>query len=337
MALKLDMGKAYDRMEWIFLEKILLRMDFHETWVAMIMQCITTVSYSIMVNGEPKGLIHPSRGLRQGDPLSPFLFLFCAEGLNALLTQAARTGVIRGYSICRSGPKITHLFFADDCLLFCRATSFECEKIQNILAWYEAASGQQVNSDKTMAFFSRNTSKAIQGELQILSRVPVIRNYEKYLGLPSFVGRQKKVCFNQIKERIWAKMQGWKEKLLSQAGKDVMIKAVIQSILTYSMSVLRLPIGLLKDIEVMIRKFWWGCSENSKKIHWVKWETLCSSKSVGGMGFRDLRMFNDAMLGKQVWQLFHVRNSLVFKVFQAKYFPSGNIFDAEVSPHCSFA
>ena len=161
MALKLDMGKAYDRMEWIFLEKILLRMDFHETWVAMIMQCITTVSYSIMVNGEPKGLIHPSRGLRQGDPLSPFLFLFYAEGLNALLTQAARTGVIRGYSICRSGPKITHLFFADDCLLFCRATSFECEKIQNILAWYEAASGQQVNSDKTMAFFSRNTSKAI--------------------------------------------------------------------------------------------------------------------------------------------------------------------------------
>ena len=337
MALKLDMVKAYDRMEWIFLEKILLRMDFHETWVAMIMQCITTVSYSIMVNGEPKGLIHPSRGLRQGDPLSPFLFLFCAEGLNALLTQAARTGEIRGYSICRSGPKITHLFFADDCLLFCRATSFECEKIQNILAWYEVASGQQVNSDKTMAFFSRNTSKAIQGELQILSRVPVIRNYEKYLGLPSFVGRQKKVCFNQIKERIWAKMQGWKEKLLSQAGKDVMIKAVIQSILTYSMSVLRLPIGLLKDIEVMIRKFWWGCSENSKKIHWVKWETLCSSKSVGGMGFRDLRMFNDAMLGKQVWQLFHVRNSLVFKVFQAKYFPSSNIFDAEVSPHCSFA
>ena len=174
-------------------------MGFHETWVAMIMQCITTVSYSIMVNGEPKGLIHPSRGLRQGDPLSPFLFLFCAEGLNALLTQAARAGEIRGYSICRSGPKITHLFFADDCLLFCRATSSECEKIQNILTWYEAASGQQVNSDKTMAFFSHNTSEAIQGELQILLGVPVIRNYEKYLGLPSFVGRQKKACFIQIK------------------------------------------------------------------------------------------------------------------------------------------
>ena len=90
----------------------------------------------------------------------------------------------------------------------------------------------------------------------MLLGVPVIRDYEKYLGLPSFVGRQKKACFTKIKERIWAKMQGWKDKLLSQARKEVMIKVVVQSILTYSMSVIRLPMGLLKDIEAMIRKFW---------------------------------------------------------------------------------
>ena len=136
MALKLDMSKAYDRVEWVFLEKILLKMGFQDTWVAMIMQCITTVSYSILVNGRPTGLIYPSQGLRQGDPLSPFLFLFCAEGLNALLCQAANNGEIRGYSICRADSKITHLFFVDDCLLFCRATSIECAKIQSIsLVW----------------------------------------------------------------------------------------------------------------------------------------------------------------------------------------------------------
>ena len=95
----------------------------------------------------------------------------------------------------------------------------------------------------------------IQDELKVMLGVPAIKSYEKYLGLPSFVGRQKKACFNNIKERIWARMQGWKEKLLSQASKEIMIKAVVQSIPTYSMSVFRLPIGLLKDIEAMIRKF----------------------------------------------------------------------------------
>ena len=100
--------------------------------------------------------------------------------------------------------------------------------------------------------------------------VPVIQHYEKYLGLPSFIGRDKKSCFVNMKERIWARMQGWKEKLLSQARKEVMIKAVIQSIPAYSMSVFKLPASLCKEIEMMIRRFWWG-QHDAKKIHWVKW------------------------------------------------------------------
>ena len=96
--------------------------------------------------------------------------------------------------------------------------------------------------------------------------MPAIKHYDKYLGLPSFVGRQKKACFNQIKEKIWNKMQGWKERLLSQSRKEVMIEAVIQSIPTYSMNVFRLPLRLIKDIESMIRKFWWGNQDNSRKM-----------------------------------------------------------------------
>ena len=218
-------------------------------------------------------------------PFPPFLFLFYAEGLNALLNKVVDNGEIRGLSLCRQGPKITHLFFVDDCLLFCRANKKECLKIQQLLHWYEGASGQLVNKNKTTLFFRRNTLEEVQQEIKVLLGVPAIKHYKKYLGLPSFVGKQKKACFNQIKERIWVKMQGWKEKFLSQAGMEVMIKAVIQSIPTYSMSVFRLPIGLIKDIETMIRKFWWGNQDNTRRMQWVKWSTLCSPKSLEGMGF----------------------------------------------------
>ena len=140
---------------------------------------------------------------------------FCAEGLNAILKEAASKEEIHGFSICRSGPKLTHLFFADDCLLFCKASLTECEKIQELLGFYEEALGQMINKSKTTLFFSKNTDAHTMEEIKLSLRVPAIQHYKKYFGLPSFVGRGKKDCFTQIKERIWAKMQGWKEKFLS--------------------------------------------------------------------------------------------------------------------------
>ena len=128
MALKLDMSKAYDRVEWSFLECLLRKMGFHSRWVNLMMECITTVSYSILINWEPSQTIHPSRGLRQGDPLSPYLFLLYTEGLHGLISRAAISGDIRGISICRNGSRLIHLFFADDSLLFCRASVQECTR-----------------------------------------------------------------------------------------------------------------------------------------------------------------------------------------------------------------
>ena len=122
MALKLDISKAYDRVEWRFMEKVLAKIGFCDRWVKLMMECITTATYSILANGEPHGNIVPSRGLRQGDPLSPYLFLFCTKGLHGLITKAANDVDIRGVSICKNGPKLTHLLFADDSLVFCRST-----------------------------------------------------------------------------------------------------------------------------------------------------------------------------------------------------------------------
>ena len=155
MAMKLDMSKAYDWVEWEYVARIMEKLGFCEKWVALVLECISTVSYSILVNGEPKGDIKPSRGIRQGDPLSPYLFLLCSEGLNRMLQQAAANDQIRGFSLCKWGPRISHLFFADDSLLFCKASKSHLQVIQNILVLYEQASGQKLNREKTSFFSAR--------------------------------------------------------------------------------------------------------------------------------------------------------------------------------------
>ena len=236
MAVKLDMSKAYDRVEWDFIEKIMEHMGFHERWVNLIMHCITTVTYFVLVNGVAYGSIIPTRGLRQGDPLSPYLFLLCADGFSALINEAARNKMLNGVSICRGRPMVTQLFFADDSLLFCKASRQESQKLLEILELYEAASRQKINVDKSLVFFSQNTPNDIKGEvLEILGPMQDTK-HGKYLGLPSIIGKSKKDVFTEVIERVAKKLMGWKEKLLSIGGREVLIKAVAQAIPTYTMS-----------------------------------------------------------------------------------------------------
>jgi hypothetical protein len=121
MAVKIDMSKAYDRVEWGFLEAVMRRMGFNHNWIKLIMMCVTSVHYSILVNGIPTSKIIPTRGIRQGDPISPHLFLICAKVLSSSLKKADREGVLEGVPTSKRGPRLNHLLFADDSLLFCRA------------------------------------------------------------------------------------------------------------------------------------------------------------------------------------------------------------------------
>jgi hypothetical protein len=161
MAIKLDMSKVYDRVEWGFLERVMVRMGFERRWINLMMMCVRTTSYSVLLNRKPIGYIKPSRGIREGDPLSPYLFLLCAEGLSALLRKAERDRKISGVSVCRGGPKISHLLFFDDSLLFCCVSSAKCHRLMKVLAMYERASGQMVNKEKTALFFSKNTPEQV--------------------------------------------------------------------------------------------------------------------------------------------------------------------------------
>ena len=133
LALKLDISKAYDRVEWPFLQGIMQRLGFPEGWISRVMGCVTTPTFFVLINGKPYGHIQPSRGICQGNPLSPYLFLLCVEGFTSLLAKAELEGRIHGVAICKRAPQISNLLFANDSLLFCRASNNEAEEIANIL------------------------------------------------------------------------------------------------------------------------------------------------------------------------------------------------------------
>ncbi|XP_075665752.1 uncharacterized protein LOC142635493 [Castanea sativa] len=241
-----------------------MKMGFDSKWITLMMQCVTSVTYSIRLNGKPHGRITPTRGLRQGDPISPFLFLFCAEGLSSLLQQATSAGSLKGVAASPQGPWISHLFFADDSIIFCQATKEECNHLEHILETYEHASSQKINREKTSLFFSRNTPQDLQEELKERFGAEVIKQHETYLGLPSLVGRSKKNTFRTLKERLDNKLSEWKEKMLSQADKEILIKAIAQVIPTYTMSVFKLPDTLCDEMTSMVWAFWWGQSNERK-------------------------------------------------------------------------
>jgi hypothetical protein len=166
------------------------------------------VSYRIKVNGELTDVFHPGRGLRQGDPLSPYLFLLCAEGFSALLKQAENEGRMKGDAQC----------------------------LQEILSLYEELSGQMINKDKSVVMFSPNTSNSKRNEVMQALQINRQTMNERYLGLPVYVGRDKMKVFAYLKDRIWKRIQGWKEKMLSRAGKEILIKAVAQAIPIFAMA-----------------------------------------------------------------------------------------------------
>jgi hypothetical protein len=334
MALKLDMSKAYDRMEWNFLEVMLCRLGFAERWINLLMPCIRTVSYSILLNGRPYGQITPSRGLRQGDPLSPYLFILCAEALSTLIRSAGNDGNISGVPLSRGGLRINHFFFTDDSLLFCKANLREWRCVQNLLNVYEEASGQKNNREKTSVLNTKQDLRA-----SIVQEVGAVstQHFEKYLGLPALIGHSRISSFNFIKGRIWTKLNGWKEKLLTHAGKEILLKTVIQAIPIYTMSVFRLPKTLLKEINALMGKFWWGFKENISKIAWMSWKQMGWSKDFGGLGCRELDCFNMAMLAKQGWRLLQYPDSLVARVMQEKYYKGFNFLGSELGKRPSYA
>jgi hypothetical protein len=226
-AYKLDLSKAYDRVDWRFLGQTMIKMGFDRRWVKWIMTCVTTVKYQVKFNGAILDSFAPSRGLRQGDPLSPFLFLFVADGLSALLRRGMEQQSITPIRICPRAPGVSHLLFADDTLLFFKATVHEAEQVKEIVEEYGRATGQLINHSKCSTLFSRGCPATLQEEIRSTLQVEKPQFEAKYLGLPTVVGRSKDGAFKHITERSWGKVHGWKGQGLSMEGKETLIKSVL--------------------------------------------------------------------------------------------------------------
>ncbi|KAL0416341.1 UNVERIFIED_CONTAM: putative mitochondrial protein [Sesamum latifolium] len=216
-ALKLDMSKAYDRVEWSFLRRVLLRLGFESEFVGLIMLLVTTVSYSLTLNGAPFGYFRPEQGIRQGDPLSPYLFIFCAEAFSCLIQQAELQGTLQGIRVSPEAPSVSHLLFADDTLLFCEATKMQVGTIRSILDLYARASGQEVNFSKSCMSISGTISQEEERRLAGRLGVRLVVSHDRYLGLPAVAGRSRKALFQNIRDYFFTRINGWNSKLLSQA------------------------------------------------------------------------------------------------------------------------
>ena len=219
-------------------------------WVNWIMQCISTVTYSYLINDAAQGSVKPQRGIGQGDPLSPYLLILCGEVLLGLFTKTKEEGTLRGIKFARNCPQVNHLLFADDIIFFCHATKANCLKLQSILLQYEEASCQKINKDKSSITFS--SKKPLETRIMVKETLDIMKEggSEKYLGLPKHFARRKRDLFTTIVDRIRQRASTRSSRFLSKAGKLMMLKPVLTAIPTYSMSCFELPASLCKRFSV---------------------------------------------------------------------------------------
>lgn len=335
MAVKTDMSKAYDRLEWSFLRNVLDQFGFHPTWVHWIMECVSSVSYSFLINGSAQGCVAPSRGIRQGDPLSPYLFILCSEVLSGLCLNAQGQGTMQGVKVARRSPSLNHLFFADDTMFFCKSDQETCKTLASILERYEIASGQSINLQKSAITFSAKTPIVTRRQVKAILKINGEGGTGKYLGLPEHFNRKKKYIFAGIVDRIKQRSHSWATRHLNAAGKLMLLKAILAAMPSYAMSCFKLPLSLCKQIQTILMRFWWDATPDVRKMAWVSWQKMTLPRNADGLGFREIEQFNDALLAKLAWRVLKFLQSLLAQTLKGKYCHSAPFLQAHAPQNAS--
>eukprot|EP00253_Pinus_taeda_P006633 PITA_06633 len=261
MVIKLDLSKAYDRVSWQYLEEILRSFGFSNRWISWVLSCISTPNFSILVNGTPSKTFKASRGIRQGNPISPFLFILATEGLGRYLKQERIADNIKGLRLWGNELPITHQQFVDDIMLFGEPIVREVRNLKRVLDLFAEASGMEINKDKSCTFIF-NTVETVKRHLTRLLGFKQGDLPAKYLGNILDYSSKRLKNWQGILDKLKNRMANWNFRTLNIVGRIVLVKSVLQAIPIYPLSIMAVPQGVCIKIREVLRKFIWGGSSN---------------------------------------------------------------------------
>ncbi|MCH85394.1 LINE-1 reverse transcriptase like [Trifolium medium] len=315
---KVDFEKAYDSVDWSFLDYMLVRFGFCDKWRAWIRACVFAGNMSVLVNGSAMEEINIQRGLKQGDPLAPFLFLLVAEGLGGLMKKAVEQNRFRGFEVGRNGVCVSHLQYADDTLCIGEASIENLWTLKAILRGFELVSGLKVNFSKSCVMGVNVSNDFIRLASAFLNcRVGSVPF--KYLGLPVGANPRRASTWEPLLEAFRQHLGVWGNKYVSLGGRIVLLNAVLNAIPIFYLSFIKIPVVVWKKVRRIQREFLWGYKGGRNRISWVKWDIVCKPKKLGGLGVRDIRAVNISLLAKWRWRLLEDDNAMWKKVLKSKY------------------
>ncbi|GJW49144.1 putative reverse transcriptase domain, reverse transcriptase zinc-binding domain protein [Tanacetum coccineum] len=334
-AFKVDIQKAYDTVDWRFLGFILKRFGFHSTMIKWIMACVTSASFSICINGNVHGYFMGKRGLRQGDPLSPYLFTLVMEILTLILQRRVRMSETFRYHKQCEELQIINVCFADDLFIFTHGDVESASVIKASLDEFKKVSGLIPSIPKSTAFFCNVLNHVKAAILNFMpfaeGELPV-----NYLGVPLISSRLLNKDCKVLVEKARNRIGDWKNKSLSYSGRLQLCKSVISSMQVYWASVLVIPMGIVSDIQQIIRGFLWCNGEYKRGKAKVAWDDICLPKKEGGLGLRSLEVFNLALMTTHIWNLVSNKESLWVRWINTYKLRGRTIWDVQPKANMSY-
>ncbi|GJS35285.1 RNA-directed DNA polymerase, eukaryota [Tanacetum coccineum] len=326
MFFKVDFAKAYDSVRWDYLLDILHAFGFGPNWCRWIRGTFTSSMASILVNGSPTSEFPFCCGLKQGDPLAPYLFILIMESLHISFSRVVDDGLFKGFQL-HGSVNISHLFYADDAMFIGEWSEQNLHNIVKVLNCFHLASGLKINIAKSQVLGVGVSQNVV---VQAANRIgcAVLNTPFRYLGVTVGECMSRKSAWVGLVNKLQARLSKWKVKTLSIGGRLTLLKSVLGASPIYYMSIFKVPKGVLKTMESIRSKFFNGVDSSDRKISWVAWDNVLASKLNGGLGVSSFFALNRALLLKWVWRFISGDGSLWCKVIQAIY---GSKFDLHVT------